>query len=729
MLQTARWVTGSPLRDTVLFGLLWLWIAQLLFPLGEVGDVQSIGFFLTFLLLLFISDLLVGHLILRFLLKALVLINFVFQFHYKGVHPFVEVTAWLSHWLDDLTISYHAAKAGEYVAMTMSAKTTAMLLGLWLFQVLFRQLLKTRIWMFLFLVLGLVGLGVLDTFYVEEGTAWNIVLFMLIGLVILAFRQLPTVERLARMPRHLKGWPAHWLVWTLILSLAVTGVGLVVPKAEDPAWPDPVAYLSGLKDGGILLQKIGYGSNDDHLGGPFEMDDTVVFTVASTVDGYYRGETKAFYTGKGWLSVSPAEQVRNPLDLGADTFFGRTTLETKHVEQTINVQDNIVPLLFGHAQMTGVSGPNINSETVRFSRLDNRVEVNELEPGDTYTVVSEVPYHDSDALKAARLPDQEKLLGAMQAFVSLPANLPKRIRDLAKEVTQEANSPYDRAKALESYLSGNYRYETEDVPIPSDKQDFVDQFLFDSKRGYCDHFSSSFVVMARTLGMPARWVKGFTRGDVDLTYDGRNDDEYLYTVKNKNAHSWAEVYFDGIGWVAFEPTSSFQLRPLYKPDETQSAITPPVKSGKGEEEEKEEAAVKSTPLFKFDIDWKAVGMYAGIIALIVLLAAFINRRRLLTAYYLRRAYKGDGDVAMNAMLRLLLIMNRFGWKRQDDMSLREYALYLSGNPDLRGREMITLAQIFERVRYGKRSVSDGEKSQIQDLWTRIVRKAGRLNKR
>lgn len=728
MLQTARWVTGSPLRDTVLYALVWLWLAQVLFPLGEAGEIQSIWFFLSFLLLLFISDLLVGNLILRFLLKALVSLNFVFQYHFKGSYLFFDLSSWTGHWFRDVTSAFYSLQAGDFAAMTMSAKTTAMLLGLWLFQVLFRQSLKAKIWMFLFLVLGLVGLGVLDTFYVEE-TEGHIVLFLLFGLVILAFRQLPAVERLARMPRHLKGWPTHWLAWTLILSLAVTGVGLAVPKAQDPAWPDPVSYLQGLKDGGTVRQKIGYGSNDDHLGGPFEMDETVVFTVTSTVERYYRGETKAFYTGKGWLSVSPAEPVQNPEFLQAERFLPTSTLETKRVEQTVHVQDTMVPLIFGHSEVTGVTGPNISPNTLSYSFLDSRLEVNQMEPGDTYTVISEVPYHDEVALKSAAMPPPDMLTGPLQSYISLPANLPKRIRELALEVTQDAKTPYERAKALEDYLSGNYRYETEDVPIPKEKQDFVDQFLFESRRGYCDHFSSSFVVMARTLGMPTRWVKGFTRGDVDLTYDGKSDDEYLYTVRNKNAHSWAEVYFDGIGWVAFEPTASFQLRPLFKPDEAAPVVAPPVNSPKGEEEEEEQAAPSKTAMFSLDINWKAIGLYAGIAAVILLIVAFFNRRKLLTAYYLRRAYKGDGDVIMNAILRLMLIMNRFGWKRQDDMSLREYALLLSGNPDLRGREMIPLAQIFERVRYGKRDVSDGEKSQIQDLWTRIVRKAGRLKKR
>src|SRR5690606_31228497 len=73
---------------------------------------------------------------------------------------------------------------------------------------------------------------------------------------------------------------------------------------------------------------------------------------------------------------------------------------------------------------------------------------------------------------------------------------------------------YERALLLEQYLRMNYRYtNTPDNSLLSGQSDdFVDQFLFELQEGYCDYFSTAMVIMARTLGMPARWVKGFTAG-------------------------------------------------------------------------------------------------------------------------------------------------------------------------------------------------------------------------
>ncbi|MBM9834622.1 transglutaminase domain-containing protein, partial [Enterococcus faecalis] len=79
--------------------------------------------------------------------------------------------------------------------------------------------------------------------------------------------------------------------------------------------------------------------------------------------------------------------------------------------------------------------------------------------------------------------------------------------------------------------------------------DYVDQFLFESQVGYCDNFSTAMVVLLRSLEIPARWAKGFSPGS-PATENGIT----TYTVRNLNAHSWVEVYFDGYGWVPFEPT-------------------------------------------------------------------------------------------------------------------------------------------------------------------------------
>jgi Transglutaminase-like superfamily. len=129
------------------------------------------------------------------------------------------------------------------------------------------------------------------------------------------------------------------------------------------------------------------------------------------------------------------------------------------------------------------------------------------------------------------------------------------VTDLAAEITAPYDNWYDKAKAIEEYLKGpEFTYDTADVPFPDVDEDYVDQFLFESKTGYCDNFSTAMVVLLRSVGIPARWVKGYSSGELVDTEEGGIG---VYELKNSHAHSWPEVYFPEVGWVPFEPTKGF----------------------------------------------------------------------------------------------------------------------------------------------------------------------------
>jgi transglutaminase-like putative cysteine protease len=150
-------------------------------------------------------------------------------------------------------------------------------------------------------------------------------------------------------------------------------------------------------------------------------------------------------------------------------------------------------------------------------------------------------------------------------YLNLPTSLPERVRQLARELTKDEFTAYDKAKAIEAYLR-TYPYDLE-VPVPPEDQDVADYFLFDLKKGYCDYYATAMVVMARASGLPARFVSGYASG----TYNAASAE---YVVREMHAHSWAEIYFPEIGWIEFEPTASQPEieRPLFKPEITD---TPP----------------------------------------------------------------------------------------------------------------------------------------------------------
>ncbi|MFO7636830.1 MAG: transglutaminase domain-containing protein [Clostridia bacterium] len=143
---------------------------------------------------------------------------------------------------------------------------------------------------------------------------------------------------------------------------------------------------------------------------------------------------------------------------------------------------------------------------------------------------------------------QEELL-ANSLYTGLPDTLPARVRDLSREITRLQVSDYDKVKAIEDFLKQNYLYTLSPDDTPEGR-DFVDYFLFDIKNGYCTYYATAMAVLVRGIGLPARYVEGFVLPFSPVAFG-------QYQVTGKQAHAWTEVYFEGVGWVPFEPTPPF----------------------------------------------------------------------------------------------------------------------------------------------------------------------------
>jgi Transglutaminase-like superfamily len=135
-------------------------------------------------------------------------------------------------------------------------------------------------------------------------------------------------------------------------------------------------------------------------------------------------------------------------------------------------------------------------------------------------------------------------------YLQLPKNLSSRITQLALDLTTDAYTPYDKAIAITSFLRKAITYSTK-VALPPEGTDPLVWFLFDTRTGFCNYYATAEVILLRSVGIPARMVVGFAQGEY------QPPDKY--TVLEKDAHAWPEVYFPGIGWVEFEPTSSQPL--------------------------------------------------------------------------------------------------------------------------------------------------------------------------
>jgi len=144
--------------------------------------------------------------------------------------------------------------------------------------------------------------------------------------------------------------------------------------------------------------------------------------------------------------------------------------------------------------------------------------------------------------------DNEIELEAMVGHDVVP--VPQRVLDAAHSVIADATTQHEKVRLIYNYLKNptEFRYNTEFEAL-GDYTEATDHFLFDSRSGFCQQFASAMAVMCRANGIPARVVTGYAPGGYSIV-----GNKYVY--RDRNAHAWVEVYFDGLGWVLFDPTQA-----------------------------------------------------------------------------------------------------------------------------------------------------------------------------
>ena len=167
-----------------------------------------------------------------------------------------------------------------------------------------------------------------------------------------------------------------------------------------------------------------------------------------------------------------------------------------------------------------------------------------VEPEDGYQMNSFISRATKEDLRAAGT-DYGGFI--RDHYLQLPESLPQRVRDLAAEVTRDAETPLDKAFAVRDYLRGDAFTYSRDIEKPPRGADAVDHFLFEAKEGYGDYFSSAMTVMLRAVGVPARLAAGYAAGEIPEG-GGRR------AVRDSDSHGWTQVYFPEYGWIDFEPT-------------------------------------------------------------------------------------------------------------------------------------------------------------------------------
>jgi transglutaminase-like putative cysteine protease len=374
-----------------------------------------------------------------------------------------------------------------------------------------------------------------------------------------------------------------------ILSIALTIFAGLMPSisfkevAKKLAKKDDLGKALGLDKESVQAVTSGASGLPRHhlIGLSPELSQTIIFTVKTgemepsesailnepVPRHYWRWLTYDVYNGQGWAS-SPIE---NNSYSANENLVPNTGDRYKIIHQQVEkafVQDN---RLYWTGSLSHASQPiKVSWRTAPESIAEG---IDPILGADMLGGTIEQQSYQADSLvpivsaNQLRKSSQDYPQEIRTRYLSLPKKTPQRVRDLAHQLTANIQNPYDKAKAIESYLR-TYPYSLAVTPPPSNR-DVADYFLFDLKTGYCDYYATSMIVLARAAGLPARLVIGYSSGIYNPT-------KAEYVIREANAHSWVEVYFADFGWVEFEPTASQlpMILPEELPEESNPSITP-----------------------------------------------------------------------------------------------------------------------------------------------------------
>ncbi|GAF66767.1 DUF4129 domain-containing transglutaminase family protein [Alkalihalobacillus trypoxylicola] len=718
-------------RNLLLYGLSFLLLLEWIIPLPQISDTGYIPIFILITFLFFVVTFLQLPLMISILLKILIIIS---SIHFIFFDISFFSMEWISAFVQELQRNVQVMLAGNWYALTDTFRSLLFFILLAIMSyLLFYWTVHARRVSF-FIIFTVIYIAVLDT-YTEYDATIAIIRIFIIGFVLLG---LVTVYRKWEQGRFENNRFATFRITGMIVVLVVSTslVASLLPKHE-PQWEDPVPFfrnILGLGPAESSVQRIGYGSNDTQLGGGFVYDYTPLFHGYSSQAHYWRGETKDFYTGKGWEVTTPSSEVDRPIHhyfpaQSEEDYMAQFEPLTTEVE-FLEGSSSLYPHLFypGELETRGEIDQNA-TVSVDFYTGKARTVNTEGEPLslDSYTFDYAYPTFYIDDLRESQLNDDGEIY---DYYTQLPENLPERIGELAEELVEGIDNRYDQAKAIEFFLSGpEFEYETEDVPVPDADEDYVDQFLFETQRGYCDNFSTSMVVMLRTLDIPARWVKGFTNGTM---IDSANEEVDIYEITNANAHSWVEVYFPEVGWVPFEPTKGFNTigQFTFSPidmteedpevedapeveEEEEETQTEEEETETEEQEENEESAVASSN--------SSFNHYYWILPLLVLMILIVSFRKKLVKWMMKWRFmsKQNEETFMDAYEALIRYLVYCGYERLEGETLREYAIRIDEIDH--SNDMMLLTTHYERLYYGKKEIGKSW-SEHKQLWLKVLEK-------
>ncbi|MFN2393766.1 MAG: DUF3488 and DUF4129 domain-containing transglutaminase family protein [Pyrinomonadaceae bacterium] len=282
------------------------------------------------------------------------------------------------------------------------------------------------------------------------------------------------------------------------------------------------------------------------IGSLLQNDQIVMRARIDKTDGenlgtlHWRGVALDTFDNKRWSK--PKTDFKNSLDRIDGNFYKVNNASNPNVLtiQTIYLEPIDTPVLFALARPILIQGNFQSLSKDPDGALNfNRNEFDRL----SYKVYSDTNLPSAEILKT----DNEKYSSETRRYLQLPEKFDERIAVLAAKITEKQANRYDKVKAVENYLQTQFGYTLE---MKAKGEEPLADFLFNVREGHCEYFATAMAILLRTQGIATRVVNGFQQGEYNETAD-------VFVVKQKDAHSWVEVYFPRENaWIPFDPTPS-----------------------------------------------------------------------------------------------------------------------------------------------------------------------------
>lgn len=506
---------------------------------------------------------------------------------------------------------------------------------------------------------------------------------------------------------------------------------------------DALEKIEGSKqamtDEPFTLQSSGLQPNADELGGDVIWTHDPVLKVNTNAPTLLKGAVYETYTGKGWaqadnLNYSKMNSVMND-DIYALEGYSLNYSENSPLRDALQkAYANVTMLPGGYSLFTSglvlSAAPVSDQATLLFNSRSEIISQSQLPKNFQYQYHSLLLNRQFQAVTdiIGTLENEEVYPQDIKAqYTQLPDSLPASVSEKAQSITQNIESPYAKMVALENYLRSNYEYTLTPGNVP-EKEDFVDYFL-KSGKGYCVYYASAMAVMARTLGVPSRFVIGF---GLKQTSDG-------WTAYTDTAHAWVECYICGVGWVTFDPTAGSDYSRQNTPDTVQTTLVP-AQTYNISETTGTTAATAATESTNDTSETSAAGavqpaghlsalwysLLAAAAVLLLLAAAALHMLRQSKAYLperMRRRYPQNGACADRYYTDILRQLSLLGYAPAPSETMYQHGQRIGDEIRTFGpKETAADGDLIEKAfaivmnwRYGEMSPSDSELKEIAEV--------------